>query len=267
MKSARLRGLLTLETLRTYRPLRALLALVAALPIVVVGACGGSKPPPTVVASSPSALPQPAGSAECKPEENAYIPQPAWSGERPVLPQPPELPNRRETIDADYTVFGAQRLLQGRFGAEALRSEFTIRGVIVATNLASAPKCAFHRVNTRDPEGCVREIPTFEIADEATASPRIKVMGWASSFANVYEAQLVYKGLVAAPPKLYEDDVWSVAVPFPLPAVGAKVRVTGRYGPAFRRPPRIVTAPRDGIVTLTRVETLEPAKQPAALPR
>jgi len=65
-----------------------------------------------------------------------------------------------------------------------------------------------------------------------------------------------------------QDYLWAVDIPFPLPAVGAKVRVTGRYGAMFTRASTGVVVDDDfGIITVDKVETLSPAARPASFPQ
>ena len=64
------------------------------------------------------------------------------------------------------------------------------------------------------------------------------MIGWAKNFATVdrFDARRTRtKGKKDPPAKLVKEDVWDVDVPFPLPAVGAKVKVTGKYGYTFTK--------------------------------
>jgi hypothetical protein len=92
-------------------------------------------------------------------------------------------------------------------------------------------------------------------------------MGWASNFANVFEAMEKYKNLKEPPKELYKDELWAVDVPFPLPAVGAKVKITGKYGVNFAKSSTGIAAdPLNGIMTYGKVDYLEPSTEPAAFP-
>lgn len=173
-----------------------------------------------------------------------------------------------------YTVYGAVHHLRSRIhGAEVTQKEITITGYITEYNLATAPECAVHKTGKKDPDGCVTEIPSFTIADTKDAksdakTPHIKVMGWASNFANVFEAIEKYKNLKEPPKELYKDELWAVDVPFPLPAPGAKVKVTGKYGVNFAKSSTGIAAdPLNGIMTFGKIEYLEPSTEPAALPK
>ena len=64
---------------------------------------------------------------------------------------------------------------------------------------------------------------------------------------------------------LVKDDIWSVDVPYPLPAVGAKVKVTGKYGFSFSKSSTgLVSDPVNGVMTYEKVEVLEPAPEKAS---
>lgn len=249
----------------TVRTLAALTC--AALTCAAALGCGAT---PAAPAPAPVPSASPAASGSACPDDEAYTPRAAWSGKKPTLPPVPALPSRPERIGADYTVYGAVHALHSRVDEREITSKsITVVGVIVDTNLARAPKCALHPAGRRTPDGCVTEIPTFVIADERAAdpgAPRIRALGWASNFPQVFEAHQRYKGLKAPPAKLYEDPIWAVGVPFPLPAPGAKVRVHGRYGFSFTKSSTGITSdPDTGILTVESVETLEPAPEPAKL--
>jgi hypothetical protein len=205
----------------------------------------------------------------CGGEDEPYKPAPAWSGRKASLPAPPALPQKPVKAGDSYTVFGAIHHLRSRIhDKEVTGKDITITGYIVESNIPTAPMCAVHKTGKKDPDDCKDiPIPTFAIADEKgdTSGPRIRVLGWASNFANVYEAYVKYKGKKDPPKELYRDEVWSVEVPFPLPSVGAKVRVTGRYGYTFTKASSgIVSDPQSGVLTFTKLEVLEPAPEPAS---
>ena len=116
---------------------------------------------------------------------------------------------------------------------------------------------------------CIRD--RFWIADEKGAGkdkPRIRVLGWAKNYATVYEAMEKYKTLkeIKDPAKdLFKDDIWSVDVPYPLPAVGAKVKVTGKYGFVFSKASTgLVSDPINGVMTYAKMDVVEPAPEKAA---
>lgn len=148
---------------------------------------------------------------------------------------------------------------------ELARGPITIEGFIIDTNLGRAPKCALLRRGVPSPPNCKAELPTFLLGERRGQMPdvekRIRVIGWASSFSEVLTAE---QG--AASGKKTSDDRWGVEIPIPLPAVGAKVRVTGRYGAEFSKSAHeIVLDPFYGIVTYESMQVLEPAPKPAKL--
>lgn len=224
-------------------------------------------PVPTASASSSASA---APSVACSPSASPYLPVAAWSGARPDVPAPPTLPDTPMRVGDAYTVYGALHALHSRFGAGELSKSITVVGYIVDTNLPRAPKCALHKTGIADPKGCSTEIPAFTVADAKTGAGEVKfrVMGWASNFPNVYEAYLKYKALTAPPPSLYVDEIWGGSVPYPLPAVGAKVRIKGHYAFTFTKSSAGVEAdPDHGVFTLDECVTLEPAPRPASFPQ
>jgi len=242
-------------------------SLVPLFFVALVGACASPVVAPPLVPASP-----PAPSTE-NPEpcaaDDPYRPRPVTSAPSPSLPPLPEVPAIAIKMGADYTVEGAVHHLRSRIhGHDFDKGDVTIVGVIVATNLASAPPCAIHRVSRPNPPGCVAELPSFTIADSASSPVKIRVLGWASSFAVVSEAlarDADKKTPLIGP---YQDELWAVDVPVPLPSVGAKVRVHGRYGTSFTKSSRgTIVDPDDGIFTATRVDTVTPAPTPARLGR
>jgi hypothetical protein len=240
--------------------------------LIASGAACGPSAVPVAPKATPvaSADPRLSKAPDAKCEGEAYVPRPAWSGRKPTVPPPPVLPDRPVKVGDAYTVHGAVRALHDRFDTKPIAGDISIVGVIVDTNLARAPKCALHKTGIADPKGCVTEIPTFTIADDAADpnAPRIRAMGWASNFANVFTANATYDKLSAppGPASAYRDELWAVVVPYPLPAVGAKVKVTGRYGVNFEKSSTgLSTDPEMGLFTVRAVETLERAPKPAKL--
>jgi hypothetical protein len=55
----------------------------------------------------------------------------------------------------------------------------------------------------------------------------------------------------------------NVEVPFPLPAVGAKVKVTGAYNISKVVVSDMVSEPLGGVIAYQKIETLEPAPEAA----
>ena len=216
------------------------------------------------------------GSVGCgSTSDEPYKPTPAWSGRKASLPAPPSMPTTPLKAGDSYTIYGAVHHLRSRLhGSEVAGKDITLVGYIVDSNMLRAPSCAVHKTGKKDPDGCTTEIPTFVIADtkevklDDPKAPKIKVMGWASNFANVFEALEKYKNLKEAPKELYKDELWAVDVPYPLPAVGAKVKVTGRFGVNFAKSSTGIAAdPLNGIMTYAKIEVVEPAPEPAAFPK
>jgi hypothetical protein len=215
------------------------------------------------------------GIVACSKEE-PYQPKPASTAPKANLPPVPTLPALQKKIGADYTVRGASHDLNSAVhGAAITAKAISIVGYIVKTNYADAPECAVHEAGKADPPDCKAPVPTFWIADDkgldAAASARgaMQVMGWASNFARVYSMIQEIGKSPADKQATIEmmDDFWGVKVPAPLPAVGAKVRVTGNYGVTFTKASGGAAAdPRMGILTYQSMEVLEPAAEAASLP-
>lgn len=200
--------------------------------------------------------------------DEPYKPAPAWSGRKPNLPSPPTLSAAPIKVGDAYTVEGASHHLRSRMhDKEVTKSPIAITGYIVEENISTAPACAIHKSGKADPEDCKSEIPSFWIADEKGAGPdkaRIRVLGWAKNFATVYDAMEKYKNLKEPPTEkqVVKDEIWNVDVPFPLPAKGAKVKVTGQYGFTFTKASSgLVSDPVNGVITFEKYEVLEPAPE------
>jgi hypothetical protein len=232
--------------------------------VVVTVACGNTPAPTRAPVAQASAAPLPSVTAEhC--DGDAYQPEPAWSGRAANLPAPPTLPSTPLRDGAAYTVYGAVHTLHSASHLSELNQPVTIAGVIVDTNLPRAPKCVLHRTGRADPENCTSEIPAFTIADDAASTVRIRVLGWASNFANVYEAYLAYRKNSNAS---YVDELWATTLPNPLPAVGAKVRVTGKYGTVLGRASSgVMEDRRNGIMTFGTIVYEQPPTTPARFPQ
>ena len=216
--------------------------------------------------------------ASCGSSDEPYKAAPAWSGRSAALPTPPAINTAPVKVGDAYTIAGASHHLRSRIhGTEVTKAPITIMGYIVEENIATAPSCAIHKVGKKDPDDCPPagsppiEIPSFWIADTKGAgkdAPRIRVLGWAKNVATVYEAMEKYNKLkeIKDPAKdLFKDDIWSVDVPFPIPAVGAKVKVTGKYGFSFSKSSTgLVSDPVNGVMTYEKMEVLEQAPEKAA---
>lgn len=211
----------------------------------------------------------------CGSGDEPYKPAPAWSGRAPTLPTPPTINQAPIKVGDSYTIAGVSHHLRSRMhSTEVTKASISITGYIVDENIHSAPSCAIHKIGKKDPDDCPPagqppiEIPSFWIADTKAAgkdAPRIRVLGWAKNYATVFEAMTKYDKLkeIKDPAKdLFKDDIWSVDVPFPLPAIGAKVKVTGKYGFSFAKSSTgLVSDPVNGVMTYEKVEVLEPAPE------
>ena len=203
----------------------------------------------------------------CGNADEPYKATPAWSGKKAGPPAVPTLPTNPIKSGDAFTIFGARHHLQSRIhDKEVTSKDITIVGYIVQENVSDAPECAVHKSGKADPETCKAEIPSFWIADaKGDTKTKIRVLGWAKNYASVFEAMEKYKNLKEAPKELYKDEVWSVDLPYPLPAIGAKVKITGKYGYTFSKSSTgIVSDPANGVMTYAKIEYLEPATAPLA---
>jgi hypothetical protein len=159
---------------------------------------------------------------------------------------------------------------------EVTAKEISIVGYIVDMNTSRAPLCALHKTGKGDADDCKWtggkpiEIPTIWIGDTKDDKIRIRVMGWASNYANLFDAHNKYKDLKEAPAEKdqWKDELWAVAPPFPLPNVGAKIKVTGKYGINFQQASAgIESDPSNGIIKYTKIDYLEPPPTPFSFPQ
>jgi hypothetical protein len=207
------------------------------------------------------------GSA-CGGEEVKYEPRPAYNGPKASLPSVPNVSKKPVKNGDAYTVWGASYSLRSRVHRkEVAGKKITLVGYITKTNLPDAPACAVHKGGKADPENCKPPIPAFWIGDSKDAAPNetIKVMGWASNFAQVYDAIKEFdKGKEDAE---YSDTFWGVKIPNPLPAVGAKVSVAGTYSTTFTQSSTGAEAdPFMGLLAMQEFKVLEPAPELSTLP-
>jgi hypothetical protein len=213
------------------------------------------------------------GSTGCGAEENPYKATPAWSGKHASIPAPPSLPNSPIKQGDSYTVYGAVHQLRSLLHAKDVTAQpISVTGYIIDSNIAKAPDCAVHKTGKADPEGCTPEVPSFWIADSKDTArdsklPKIRVVGWARNFAVVYDAMKMYKTLKPGDKptekQTVSDDMLNVPVPFPLPAVGAKVKITGPYNVSKTVVSDMVSEPSGGVLGYASIDTLEPAAEPA----
>jgi hypothetical protein len=214
----------------------------------------------------------------CGGEENPYKPQPAWSGKAANLPTPPPMPNTPIKQGDAYTIYGAVHQLRSLMHSKDVTAQpISIVGYVVDSNIPRAPDCAVHKTGKKDPDNCPPpgpggevkpiEVPSFWIADEKgnATGLKVRVVGWARNFAVVYDAMKAYKDVKPGeePKKPVTDDMLNVDVPCPLPAVGAKVKVTGAYNVSKVVVSDMVSEPVGGVLALQKLETVEPAPEPA----
>jgi hypothetical protein len=210
----------------------------------------------------------------CGQPEQKYEPRGAPSGAKANIGPVPNLPQKPIKVGEDYTVWGASYYLRSRVhAAEVVGKRLNLTGYIVKTNLPDAPPCAVHKTGKADPEGCKAPVPTFWIADtkDADLKDAIKVMGWASNFAQIYDAVEKYKKEEKETDKSklepQVDNFWGVKLPRPLPAKGGKLTVTGTYSTTFTRATSSAEAdPIQGIMTYDEIKWLEEPPEKATLP-
>jgi hypothetical protein len=208
----------------------------------------------------------------CGPTDEPYKPVPAYSGRKANLPPVPSLPNKPVKVGDAYTVYGAMHHLRSRVhNPDVNAKDLNITGYIVKTNLAEAPACAVHKTGKGDKEDCKAPIPAFWIADEKGDDKNaIKVMGWASNYAQIFDAVEKYSKPASKNPKdseLVKDEFWAVDIPNPIPNVGAKVTVSGNFAVSFTKSTSgVETDPTHGILTYAKLNYLEPPPEPGTLP-
>jgi hypothetical protein len=195
------------------------------------------------------------------------------AGVKASLPAVPNVPSRPIKEGDAYTVWGASYHLRSRVHHNDVAGrDIKITGYIIKTNLAEAPKCAIHATGKEDPEGCQAPIPTFWLADTKDANEKdaIKVLGWASNYAQLFDAVKDYRKRRASKKVDAErlmDNFWGVKLPYPLPGPGAKVTVTGNYSTAFTRATSGTESdPIMGVLTYDDIQYQEEPAELATLP-
>ena len=208
------------------------------------------------------------GMPACDPNKIEYEPKPAPSGDRPSLPPVANVPKRPiKGKGGAYTVWGASYYLRSRVHHEEVAGkEISITGWIGYTNLMDAPECAVHKGGKGDPEGCTPDVPAFWICDQKgdKKDDCIRVSGWASNYAQIYDAIEKYDKDEDAEQM---DTYWGMPLPKPLPNVGAEVTVTGPYSTTFTKLSTGAEAdPIMGIQEYSKMEYLTPPPTLATLP-
>ncbi len=214
-----------------------------------------------------------ASAVACGGDDNPYKPAPAWSGKHASLPSPPTLPNTPLKAGDAYTVYGAIHQLRSLIHSKDVTAQpITVVGYVVDSNIPRAPEGAIHKTGKKDPEGCTPEVPSFWIADNKgdTKGSKIRVVGWARNFAVIFDAMTAYKKVKPGdqpPDGGVTDDMLNVLVPFPLPSVGQKVRITGAYNFAKVVVSDMVSEPTGGVIAYNKIEQLEAAPEAAMFPK
>ena len=224
----------------------------------LVCACAGGN------AAATAPKPAPVRAVEVAPAEPC-VPAKAAAGQVPSLPTV-ELQKQPVQVGEEYTVWGLGYSLRSRQHRELVtRQPITVTGYIVASNLASAPPCLVHRGGIADAEDCYGPVPAFWLGDrpDSALTECVKVMGFASNYAQIYDAIHAFdRG-----EPTFSDMFWGQEIPNPLPAVGAKVRVTGKFGTTFSMASSGMESDATmGILTFRSMQTLEPARELATLP-
>ncbi len=221
----------------------------------------------------------------CGPKEQPYQQKPAYSGKKANLPAVPALPNKSKKEGDAYTVWGAMHDLHSEVHMHDFDGkEVSLVGYIVRSNVEAqckddkkfgdgeepcVPKCAIHKQGKADPDDCVAPIPAFWIAehnDEKDYKAKaIPIKGWSSNFAAIFS--MVEKIDTDDEKAEIMDNIMGTKLPNPLPAVGAKVKVTGNYGvTAATGSKGSESNPRTGIMKMTKIEYIEVPEKRAVLP-
>ncbi|MCK6535143.1 MAG: hypothetical protein L6Q84_19395 [Polyangiaceae bacterium] len=196
-------------------------------------------------------------------DDEKYQPRAAASGAKAQLPAVPNVPQKPIKAGDAYTVWGASYHLRSRtHRKEVAGKKLSITGYIGKTNLPDAPACAVHKGGKADPEGCNAPVPAFWLCDtkDAPENECIKVMGWASNFAGIYDAVKEFEKKEDAEKS---DTFWGVKMPNPIPNKGAKVTVKGDYSTTFVRATTGTEA--DPIMGILTFEELTYHEKPAEL--
>lgn len=204
----------------------------------------------------------------CGQEDAKYEARPSPSGVQASLPAVPNVPQKPIKQGDAYTVWGASYSLRSRVRRkEVAGKKLSVTGYISKTNLSEAPECAVHKGGKADPEGCSPPTPAFWLCDkkEDPEAECIKVMGWASNFAQLYDAIEEYDKKEDAEPHM--DTFWGIAIPNPIPNAGAKVTIKGDYSTTFTRASTGADSdPIMGLLTFEGITYHEKPAEAATLP-
>lgn len=232
------------QSMRLSNP-RALICVSSLLTLVMAGCGGGGEP---------------------------YKPKTPPTGVTANLPSVPSVPSSPIKEGDAYTIWGASYHLRSAVhNNDVAGASIKLVGYVTATNLGEAPKCAVHPTGKEDPPDCEAPIPAFWMADSKDAEKKdsIKVLGWASNFAQLYDAVKEFKKRRRRKRETEPliDAFWSVKIPEPLPGPGAKVTVAGNYSTAFTRATSGTESdPIMGVMTYDELEYLEEPPELATLP-
>jgi len=200
-------------------------------------------------------------------DDEKYKPRPAPSGAKASLPPVANVPQNPIKSGDAYTIWGASYYLRSRVHhKEVAGKKLSLTGYVGKTNLPDAPECAVHKGGKADPDGCKPPIPAFWICDkkDSPIDECIKVMGWASNFAQIYDAIKEYEKKEDAEK---DDTFWGVKLPNPIPVKGAKVTVKGDYSTTFVRATTGTEAdPIMGLMTYESMTYIEKPEELAVLP-
>lgn len=220
----------------------------------------------------------------CGGEVPTYQKKGAPSGRAAELPSPPRLPDKKKKDGDAYTIYGVVHDLHSKVHREEVNGQkISLVGYIVRTNLEKCaddskafeekcvPACAIHDQGKADPQDCNAPVPTFWIADakDDDKNETVAVMGWASNFAGIYAAieEFDKAPSLEKQKEIKFADSFSKVLPNPLPAKGAKVKITGTYGQTYKGSSTGNAAdPKFGIMSLETIEYLEPSPELANLP-
>jgi hypothetical protein len=220
----------------------------------------------------------------CGPEEKTYQPKPAYSGKQPSLPPVPTLPNKAKKEGDAYTVWGAMHDLHSIVhGGDFADKDVSLVGYVVKTNYENpckdefkrgdgeddcVPTCAVHKTGKADPADCKAPVPMFWIAESKDEKDfkksAIPVMGWASNFAQIFT---YVEALDKEDDAKLGDEFFGHDLMSPLPALGGKIKITGRYGVTYTKSTGgAASNPRTGIMSWEKSEWIEKPPKRAKLP-